>query len=1084
MDPRDDVGEGLGDDLSDSMANPWHVQTPEVEDSHLPLQCDKGLRYSPIPVDSSGNEQSPNSRRGRLTGHDFDEHSSDIQILEDDTEVSEGAKSDQASRESEGSKDVILTEKARKQLKALRRMMPAALRNKLLANQEDRTKQRAKERPIRQESDVSDAPLQPGRGRKRIVSLSSGDPKRFEIKGDTESDDESSDDARTSDREVIVVHDDEDEEDAERALEESENGLDDEDIHTWLATTEPQETISYTAPRMRRSDSERDKPRGGDLIDRMLQRTSRVLPQLPRTGSGRKPKTKGPRTSGIEGMTKGAKRLGAGEGRQTKLSFAKADGKGGSSGGIRQERSPDNVLSSIQKNRQHRVDAQDERCKTKKSKRRKRGAVQSNLFIVHRDGLKITSGRPRQIIHIDDDDDAFHDALAPVECTFKPYAPQPKAKDSSTRAHNRHGKFRHHIGTEPDAFDVAMSVAGQRHSKISLDFDMIALPSGLMLGPDSYIGKGRLYDLISVLKTDKEVPPPFTVNLLGLQIDPDMPVAQMSSIFASACDKLYDASITAVDDQELPMTVKAADALMYALCHMVTFRALRVNDDDKGLLVIVISEQINHLIARINERVELISADGHSMDYRSFALYWFSVEIHLRLVYAYHLREKTADMASTITMHTAELYCVQLLRRLLEYGFDRTIGLLQNGQLNNTTSSNIRSLELWICVFHIAPYLRHHPLNGTTKPISPFWRMVEAAMDTQANKPDSQLYESERIWRGIFSLCAVSQFSSEGLSTSTPRLEGNWSIVRKALRCIRLSADVRDASKPASTLHKRDTYLRLVTARCFLLCTRWRWRLNEADDMFQELCAIFRSRQFSNLLGEPDDFPVFIREGNEAFLDVHQKNDTAFGLFLKLIVRASKDFLQMDGTDRLRGTKLARLLSLAVPVGSTSFTKNSPPTEQGLSMLYNRYSAVFVSIYVDSSVNHIRSRLQQVRRYISFKDADYDSRTAAIRSMMHIAILLRHLSKPLDDILSWASEMVDNLIDESALNQVRNGGPVKKETDKLVVLVQLLLGSIRVITNTPSLSRSGDLPALYPDIGLLQGAVLFLTSLSPSQLIF
>ena len=617
-----------------------------------------------------------------------------------------------------------------------------------------------------------------------------------------------------------------------------------------------------------------------------------------------------------------------------------------------------------------------------------------------------------------------------------------------------------------------MNVSGPRHSKISLDFDLVSLPSGLTLGPNSYIGKGRLYDLISVLKGDKELPLPFSVKLFELHIDPDVPIAQILPTFAAACDKLYEASTMAADDNEVSMTVKVADALMHALCQMVSFRVLHINDEEERLLVTVVSDQINHLVARINDRIKLSSADGHGMDYRPLTLYWFAVEIHLRLVYARQKRVRQTEDTSSATSHAAGQFCVQLLRRLLEYGLNRTIGLLQNGRLQDTTSSNLRALELWICIFHVAPFLTNLSVSVASKP-TPFWQVVEAAMDAQSNKPDSQLYESERIWRMTFSLCVVSQFSLEGLSTSTARLEAHWPIVKRALKCIRLSADVRDNSKSASTLLKRDTYLRLITARCFLLCTRWKWCLNDADDMFQELCAIFRSRQFSNLLGEPDDFPAFIRLGYETLLDTHQKDDTAFSLFLKLIVHAAKDFLKVEGptSNRLRRGKLVRLLNLAVPVGSTTFTKDAPPTGQELSMLYNRYSAIFVAIFVDSSATNIRSRLQQIRRYISFKDADSDSRAASIRSMMHLGILLRHLNKPLDDILSWASSMLDNLLAESTSDKVQDDNPGQSTINELVVLVQLLLGSIRNIISTPTLNHSGDLPTAYPDIGLLQGTV-------------
>ncbi|KAF8524175.1 Mus7/MMS22 family-domain-containing protein [Gautieria morchelliformis] len=1040
------------DDLGDNIAaDAWSI--PSTDDqSHLPMEREKESTISAIIVDSSEDEITliPSKRRfTRRTSVD-----SDVKVLEDDTGRSDATKNDDASMESQ--EDIELTAKVRKQLKALGRMVPAALRNRMLAGQEDKTKARAKERPGRPDSEDGDIPLQPGRGRKRMVSPNSRDPQRYMIRGDTETESEGLESEHMSEHEIIVV--DDEEEDAEQALEESEDGLDAEDIQTWLAPELQADVVSYGISRRHRSQSERDRPRGGDLIDRMLQRTKRVMPRVLQTTKS-KPHTRRPRNPAIKVITREARRLGVGGGRQTKLTFPKADP---------QEVSP-GVVVPEQGNREYRIEAHEEMSRSKRNKKnkKKRDLVQSKLWVIQGDGHKITSGRHRQIIHIDNDDNDFHEALAPVGSKSHPRTPlQHKGRIRPSRADNIREKFCHGAGIEPDAFDMDMNGAGQRHSKISLDFDMVSLSSGLTLGSESYIGKGRLYDFVSVLKGDKEIPSPFSVTLFGLRIDPDMPITQISPTFASACDKLYSASIIAANDAEVPIAVKAADALMHALCHLVTFRALHINEEE-GLLVTAISEQITHLVARINERVELISADGHSMDYRTFALYWFAVEIHLRLVYAHLQRARLRGNAIWTTTQAAEQCCVQLLRRLLEYGLDRTIGLLQNGQLSDTTSSNLRTLELWICVFHVAPFLISLPVSGTSKTTPPFWRVVEAAMEAQSNKPDSQLYESERIWRTIFNLCAVSQFSLEGFSTSATRLEAHWPIVKKALTCIRLSADVRDNSKPASTLHKRDTYLRLVTARCFLLCTRWNWRLNDADDVFQELCAIFRSRQFSNLLGEPDDFPTFIREGKLIFLDAHRKDDTAFSLFLKLIVRAAKDFHDMDGLSRLKATKLVRLLNLAVPVGSTSFTKVAPPTGQGLSMLYNRYSAIFVAIYVDSSVKHVRSRLQQVRRYVAFKDADCDSRTATIRSMMHVAILLRHLSQPLDDVLSWASEMIDDLIGELTSIQARDGDPTQNEKEELVVLVQLLLGSIRMIISTPTLSHSDDLPATYPDIGLL-----------------
>ncbi|KAF8517921.1 methyl methanesulfonate-sensitivity protein 22 [Hysterangium stoloniferum] len=346
--------------------------------------------------------------------------------------------------------------------------------------------------------------------------------------------------------------------------------------------------------------------------------------------------------------------------------------------------------------------------------------------------------------------------------------------------------------------------------------------------------------------------------------------------------------------------------------------------------------------------------------------------------------------------------------------------------------------------------------------------MVEAALELQSNQPEQQLYKSEYIWRTVFSLCALSQFTAQGIVTSSVRLKAHWPIIKKALGTIRLNADERDNSTPAFTLQKRDTYLRLVTARCYLLTVRWNWSLVDADDVFHGLCAIFRSRQFSNLLGEPNDFPAFIRNQDETLFHVNEATDTAYSLFLKLIIRAVKDFSDKDSTGRLRTIKLSRLLSLTVPVGSMSFSKAQPPVFQALSMLYNRYSAVFVAIYVDPSDKHIRSRLQQARRYITFKDADSDSRTAAIRSLLHLGILLQHLDKPLDDILNWTSEILEDLLTELSPNLGLMEAHRQPEREKVILSAQMLLRTITTIMNTSGLASSVQKPPRYPDTAFVQ----------------
>ncbi|EGO22248.1 hypothetical protein SERLADRAFT_472803, partial [Serpula lacrymans var. lacrymans S7.9] len=202
--------------------------------------------------------------------------------------------------------------------------------------------------------------------------------------------------------------------------------------------------------------------------------------------------------------------------------------------------------------------------------------------------------------------------------------------------------------------------------------------------------------------------------------------------------------------------------------------------------------------------------------------------------------------------------------------------------------------------------------------------------------------------------------------------------------------------------------------------------------------------------------------------------ETAFELFLKLIVQASQD--HPDGDEdarRMKSSQVRKLLQLAIPVGSVPFTKAEPPSAHELSMLYNRFSALVVAIHLDPVVVNLRRRLAQARRYVNFKEADDTTRLACIRGMMHFAIMLRHHYLPLDDLLAWLSEMCEILLSEFKELDVpasKDGKPQPTNAvkDRIILAIQVLLGSVRRIIETPSMDDTQK-PAEYPDPALLEG---------------
>ncbi|OBZ69025.1 hypothetical protein A0H81_11232 [Grifola frondosa] len=139
-------------------------------------------------------------------------------------------------------------------------------------------------------------------------------------------------------------------------------------------------------------------------------------------------------------------------------------------------------------------------------------------------------------------------------------------------------------------------------------------------------------------------------------------------------------------------------------------------------------------------------------------------------------------------------------------------------------------------------------------------------------------------------------------------------------------------------------------------------------------------------------------------------------------------------------------------------------------MLYNRFSAVAVSIYLEPTLSNLKYRLVNARRYVNFKDTDNETRRACIRGLMHLSILLQHLQLPLDDILDWLAEMSNILIDEFCeFGQPKDNAPRLRDHSSWIVLsIQMLLRSVRHIIETPFM-EPGQTVAPYPDPALLKG---------------
>ncbi|TDL22229.1 hypothetical protein BD410DRAFT_749010 [Rickenella mellea] len=976
----------------------------------------------------------------------------------------------------------------RKRWKALHRMMPAVMVSKLLKGGSGKTKTGVRAPSPSEDEDDSEPVLLPGRS--AITKNSGGHLQRPPpVKGDSESSDES----RSSG---------EDDSDPGSVSEASSggnlNGESDGGDEAIEASFVHRSNCHSEAPRIVREH---------DMIDRMLSRTiggvsRRSRKSLKRskdhTSRSSRPQKKKP----LDIVVRSSRSRG---GRQTRLPFAVREDSLERVGqqthdqemgameidDLTPEASGDVELRSANLN-------EFPTCSRKQSKKQKRAEIlRKQTYILPSGGKVITSGRRRNVLSINVDDDGFHRALAPLRSvgnTVHERRPVVKrnivsrSRGLNNQPVSNQRLLQTHLGLDctvqpairqPGSTSEISPNSSASHrwegpgvlnqiAKLSFDLDVPRFSAGLAFGPNTYLGRQFLYELLVSLAENAQAKEPHSVLLFDINLGTNTTAADFIDILRRVRELLstwlHSAEFKCDD---LP-TFKKYEDIMVAVCHVASWLEFNGEEEVRKSLQHAISEEVQHLVYLIHRHGESATEGCDSMDVRSLCIGWFAFELSSRNACASKRRGVNYDEKQWLS-------CAKLLIRfLLAHGLRQAVSPLHEKPFSEDPC-RLRAAEIWICLIHVMPILS--PLAELARVSHPFWTVLLDVVEEHVLKHSSDFETSEHMWRIIFTITALSQFSIHGTSSPAPKLPCCWELVTAALRVIRLSAEPEvDHHLSPRSLRKRDEYVRLVIARCYLLSTRWHWRMDQAFAMFNCLVEIFKSRKFADLLGEFPEFPEFLRKPNLQLLSIQHRSDSAFTTFLKLVVQAAKDNSEGQTADNRSATKLKKLLSLAVPLSSVPFTKATPPTDQALSMLYNRFSSNIIAIYLDPTPSNLTSRLAQMRRYVSFQDADEKSRQACIRALLHTAMLVRHLSLPLDEPLLWLNDMTMLLLSEYGPNETGSAAPFPRRTIQAgaglghaIVCIQLLLGCVRRIIATPSMIQSTTVEPTYPDPALLSG---------------
>jgi hypothetical protein len=585
--------------------------------------------------------------------------------------------------------------------------------------------------------------------------------------------------------------------------------------------------------------------------------------------------------------------------------------------------------------------------------------------------------------------------------------------------------------------------------RIVVDFDIPFLPSGKVFSASCYLGRGWLHELLSVLSGTPLPHPPPRFEVDGHELSSVSTALDYTVFLPYACDsfaKVLD------DPQVMPhASFVKWNTDMHAICSLASWISTFATGNDAHLIRTASLEYSGSMIARIDTVLGDSGEQAKSLSPTTLCLQWFAIELLVRTCWSAMGNDE--DLATAVSARL-----VGFTTRLLQIGVQAAVSpVLGNDESLDDYSLYPCAAELWICLIHLgAAHGTTAAAPGTSR-LPSMVDILQQSLAASESSAQGSLHASEEIWGTLFGLCALSQFSAHGVSTSTSRQSTSWEIVLLALERIRLVADPQvDSSLSTRNLRRRDAYVRLVVSRCFLLHQRWHWRLDDdaSAAVFRRLVEIFKSRRFADLRGEIAGFPAFVQENDAHLLAQHASTDSAFSIFLKLIYASAQQMRPPAMRDEEYLGRIKKLLSLITPVGSVQ-TSDDNTTQQQLSMLYNRFGALALAMRVLPSAENVHYRVSLARRYVDVGRAAAATRAVCIRAATLLALQALDMALPVAPALEWSAEIAKVLLAE--LRAVTGAGasaglPVGRM--ERVQCVQLLLSGLgdvsRAATSPPA----------------------------------
>lgn len=481
------------------------------------------------------------------------------------------------------------TKKQRRALKALGRMMPAFMVSKVL---KQRTISQADRRrsPSSYLSDDDDK-LDIGRSKARRLLQSNRNPVS-EVRGDIESSD--------TDHDITTspVLDD--------SSSDQDEGSEGDIVEASWFDNDVGDHYQYQDGVLPRED----------LIDRMLSRTgnggrNKIKPNRDRsrlTLDKRTSQKKLPRVV----RDSNARHH---DGRQTKMLFSERSYTGKAT-----DKGYRNIKeSSPSSGQSHEI---EQRLAEKKRKFRRKELQLKQTYLFPSDGKRISSGRRRNVISINVDDEGFHEALAPISSDRDGAESRPTTEKLNNRGESRESS---HIVDPPPRKSTCSEADSipENATKLTVDMDIPTFSSGLAFKKDTYLGKQHLHELLTAVsgEIDTEILSSYTD--FDLHLHADITISEYSNILVKVLDLLGSWLEQPLNNTQ----VEAYQGLMRTVCRYSTFLAINA---DTSYLIDFIFGRLQQLLQKV--QILFTSSTSALTNPRLLETLWFIVELTSRML--------------------------------------------------------------------------------------------------------------------------------------------------------------------------------------------------------------------------------------------------------------------------------------------------------------------------------------------------------------------------------------------------------------------------------------------------------------------